>query len=144
MTGPDFDPVVVRAVYPPPRRIAIIGLSDRIGRPSHDVAGALLRWGYEVVPVNPGRDTILHQTCYPDLAHVPGPVDIVDVFRRSEHLEDHAEDILAKMPVVLWLQDGVRDDRLAARARALGILVVQDDCIGRRVGGWRRPPAATH
>ena len=75
MTGPDFDPVVVRAVYPPPRRIAIIGLSDRIGRPSHDVAGALLRWGYEVVPVN---------------------------------------------------------------------LVVQDDCIGRRVGGWRRPPAATH
>jgi len=97
------------------------------------VAGALLRWGYRVIPVNPGIESVLGVPCYPDLASVPETVDIVNVFRRSEYVPEHLEDILLKRPILLWLQDGVREDHVALAAREAGMLVVQDDCIARRV-----------
>jgi predicted CoA-binding protein len=128
-----LDPVIAKAVYPPPRTVAMIGLSNRPGRPSHDVAGALLRWGYRVIPVNPGVESIFGVRCYPDLASVAEAVDIVSVFRRSEHVGQHLADILARKPGLLWLQDGVRDEHMATEARQAGILVVQNDCIARRV-----------
>lgn len=128
-----LDPAIALAVYPPPRTVAVIGLSNRPGRPSHDVAGALLRWGYHVIPVNPGIESVFDVPCHPDLTSVSEAVDIVVVFRRSEFVRQHLDDILARKPGLLWLQDGVRDDQVATAARQAGILVVQDDCIARRV-----------
>ena len=133
MNSEALDPAIAQAVFPPPRTVAVIGLSNRPGRPSHDVAGALLRWGYRVIPVNPGIESVLGVPCYPDLASVPETVDIVNVFRRSEYVPEHLEDILLKRPILLWLQDGVREEQVALAAREAGMLVVQDDCIARRV-----------
>ena len=124
-------------IYPPPRTVAVLGLSDRAGRPSYEVAALLLRWGYEILPVRPGQGTILGRPCHATLSCVPGPVDIVDVFRRSEHVRGHLDDILAVRPKLLWLQDGVRDDAVAEAARRAGIAVVQDDCLARRIAELR-------
>jgi uncharacterized protein len=132
-----LEPELADLIYPPPRRVAVLGLSDRAGRPSHDVAALLLRWGYEIIPVRPGQGTILGQPCHATLSCVPGPVDIVDVFRRSEHVRGHLDDILSVRPRLLWLQDGVRDDAVAEAARRAGIAVVQDDCLARRIGELR-------
>ena len=139
MIAEALDPAIERAVYPPPRTVAVIGLSNRPGRPSHDVAGALLRWGYTVIPVNPGIESALGVKSYPDLASIPVAVDIVDVFRRSEHVRNHLEDILTKIPAVLWLQDGVRDEYVASQALGAGIQVVQNDCLARRVAALVHP-----
>lgn len=124
-------------IYPPPRTVAVIGLSDRKGRPSRDVADALLHWGYDVIPVNPAYPSVLGRTAYATLGLIPRRIDIVDVFRRSEHVRQHLEDILLVSPRLLWLQDGVRDDEVAESARRRGITVVQDDCLARRIAALR-------
>ncbi len=123
-------------IYPPPRRVAVLGASPDPSRPSHEVASLLLRWGYEVFPVRPGASTLFGRPAYGSLSELP-PVDIVDVFRRSEHVRSHLDDILAVRPRVLWLQDGVTDDQVAEAARRVGILVVQDDCLARRIAALR-------
>ena len=120
-------------IYPPPKRVAVLGASPDPHRPSHGVSLELLHWGYEVFPVRPAVATLFGRPCYATLAQVPRPVDIVDVFRRSEHVGSHLPEILALHPRVLWLQDGVRDDAAAEIARAAGIVVVQDDCLARRI-----------
>ena len=134
---PSLEATVVAAFYPPPRTIAVVGLSDSPGRPSHDVAGALVRWGYRVIPVNPHIASALDRPSYPTLGDVPVPIDVVDVFRRSEHVPQHMTDILAVRPRLLWLQDGVTCAPLAEAARERGILVVQDDCLARRIAEQR-------
>jgi len=131
-----FDPRIIAAVYPPPRTVAVIGLSPDSHRPSHQVAAELRRRGYAVVGINPAFDELWGEKVYPRLGELRRAVDIVVVFRRSEHVAQHADEILAAGPTVLWLQDGVRDEFLAARARNAGILVVQDDCIARRLADW--------
>ena len=137
MPSNDFNPDIKKAVYPPPRRVAILGASDRPGRPSNDVAGALLRFGYDVVPVNPNCVLVHGFKAWSSLSDVIGPLDIVDVFRRSEHVHDHLEEILAAAPRVLWLQDGVKHAEVAEAALTAGIMVVQDDCIARRIAQWQ-------
>ena len=123
-------------IHPPPRRVAVVGASPNPSRPSHEVASLLLHWGYEVFPVRPGLSTLFGRPAYDSLSQVP-PVDIVDVFRRSEFVESHLPEILALRPQLLWLQDGVRDDRVAEEARRQGIVVVQDDCLARRIAELR-------
>ena len=123
-------------IYPPPRRVAVLGASPNPLRPSHEVASLLVRWGYEVFPVRPGLTTLFGRPAYESLSQLP-PVDIVDVFRRSEHVQSHLADILALRPKLLWLQDGVRDEQVAEEARRLGIVVVQDDCLARRIAELR-------
>lgn len=135
-TVEEFSPEIEAAVFPPPKNVAVLGYSPDPRRPSHEVAAALGRWGFVVFPVNPYAVFEDGQRAFACLAEVPGPLDIVVVFRRSEHVREHEADILAKKPRVIWLQDGVRDPDLAARARAEGIHVVQDDCIARRYASW--------
>ena len=139
MPSNDFNPEIKKAVYPPPRRVAILGASDQPGRPSNDVAGALLRWGYDVVPVNPNCELVHGLKAWSSLSEVDGPLDIVDVFRRSEQVQSHLEEILAAAPRVLWMQDGVSNARVAEAATAVGILVIQNDCIARRIAQWQSP-----
>jgi predicted CoA-binding protein len=130
-------PEVSAAVFPPPKRIGIIGLSDNPSRPSHDVAETLKRGGYNIYPVRPNAEHVLGERAYESVSSIPDELDIVIVFRRSEHVPEHIDDILAKLPKVLWLPDGVINESVASRARAAGMLVVQDDCMARRFHQWR-------
>jgi predicted CoA-binding protein len=116
------------------RVVAILGLSDTPGRPSHNVARALQKFGYRVVPVNPGAAEILGEKSWPDLESAirgVGPVDVVDVFRRSEHVPAIVDDAIRLKVPALWLQDGVIDEAAAERARSAGIFTVMNRCMFR-------------
>jgi hypothetical protein len=113
------------------RRIAVIGASSRPARPSHDVMAALLRHGYDVVPVNPRETEVLGRRCYPDLAaavEAEGPVDIVDVFRNAGACPQHAREAVAVGAGCLWLQLGIVSWEAARIAADAGIPVVMDRC----------------
>ncbi len=112
-------------------RIAVVGMSNNPARPSYGVAQYLLRQGYEIFPVNPTLlgQTVLGRNAYAMLADCPRPIDIADVFRRSEYLLDIVEQASeARIPAV-WAQLGVRDPRAAALAQQAGVTLIQDRCI---------------
>lgn len=113
------------------RRIAVVGLSPRPERPSHGVAAYLQRAGYTIVPVRPTGTLILGEPVQPDLraAAAVGPIDIVNIFRRSEFVPALLDSILAVRPRLVWMQVGVRDDATARRLEAEGIPVVMDRCL---------------
>lgn len=113
------------------RRIAVVGLSPRAERPSHGVAAYLQRAGYTIVPVRPTGTRILGEPVQPDLraAAAAGPIDIVNIFRRSEFVAALLDSILAVRPRLVWMQVGVRDDATARRLEAKGIPVVMDRCL---------------
>jgi uncharacterized protein len=119
------------------RIIAVVGLSVDPTRPSHGVARALQRFGYRIIPVTPSAEVILGEQAVPDLAHlsdVLGPgeqVDLVDVFRRPEHVAAIVDECIRLRVPALWLQDGVIDEAAAQRARDAGIFTVMDRCMFR-------------
>ncbi len=121
------------------RTIAVVGLSPDPQRPSHGVARYLQRVGYRIIPVNPLVDRVLGEAAYASLRDVPERVDVVDVFRRSEFVAAIVDDAITIRAGAVWLQDGVRDDASAARARSAGLDVVMDDCMMRRHAEVRRP-----
>ncbi|HET6794000.1 MAG TPA: CoA-binding protein [Acidimicrobiales bacterium] len=110
------------------RRWAVIGCSPDPGRDSHRIAALLIRRGHDVVPVNPACTTILGRQCYPDLASVPGDVEVVDIFRRADQAGAHVDEAVAAGAAAVWMQLGVVDEAAAARARAAGLDVVMDRC----------------
>ncbi|HEX6617663.1 MAG TPA: CoA-binding protein [Gemmatimonadales bacterium] len=113
------------------KRIAVVGLSPKPQRPSHGVAAYLQRAGYTIIPVRPTGTSILGEPVQPDLraAAATGPIDIVDIFRRSEFVAALLPDLLAVRPRLVWMQVGVRDDATAGRLEAAGIPVVMDRCL---------------
>lgn len=111
------------------KRIAVVGLSDKPDRDSYRVAEYLLRHGYEVIPVNPAVDEVLGAKSYKSLAEVPGAIDIVDVFRKSDAVPPIADEAVRLGSKALWLQLGVLHEQAAAKAKAAGLTVVQDHCI---------------
>ncbi|MEY2476049.1 MAG: uncharacterized protein QOG87_1364 [Actinomycetota bacterium] len=120
----------IRRIAEESKTWAVVGLSPDRSRASNGVAQFLLARGYRVIPVNPqaGCDEILGQRCYPDLASIEEPVDVVDVFRRSEQAGVHVDEAIAIGAKAVWLQLGVIDERAAARAREAGLDVVMDRC----------------
>jgi len=112
------------------RVIAVVGASSNPERPSYGVFKKLLAAGYRVVPVNPNEPEVLGQKAYASLSEVPYPIDVVDVFRRPEFTPDVADDAVRARAKALWLQSGIVNDDAAARARAGGLTVVMDACIG--------------
>lgn len=114
------------------RSVAVLGCSPKADRPSHQVALYLMEAGYRVIPVNPACSEILGEVCYPDLAAIPEPVEVVDVFRNADALKDAARQAVAKGAKGLWFQDGLRDPEAEALARRAGLTVVSDDCIMRQ------------
>ena len=110
-------------------RIAVVGHSADPGRPSYQIAQYLRRAGYTVYPVNPTIATIDGERSYPSLAALPVPVDIVDVFRRSEYLADVVKDAIAVGAKVVWAQLGVSSDAAARLATEAGITLILNNCI---------------
>ncbi len=123
----------IREILTPPATVAVVGCSDNPARDSLRIAMLLKRKGFRVIPVNPQLEPAalmdaLAERCYPDLASIPDPVQMVDVFRRPEHLPEIAEAAIAKGAKVLWCQLGVVNLEAAARARTAGMTVVMDRC----------------
>jgi predicted CoA-binding protein len=128
------DDAGVRALHARVRRVAVLGIRSeaRAERPAHYVAAALARAGVEIVPVpvyEPQVTTILGRPVYWRLTDVPGPIDLVDVFRRAPDVPAHLPDLLAARPAAVWLQSGIRNDAAAEVLARAGIAVVQDRCL---------------
>ena len=113
------------------RTIAVVGLSPNPARPSHGVSAAMQRYGYRIIPVRPAVREVLGERAYARLTDVPDTIDLVDVFRASEHVSAIVDECIALKVPALWLQDGVIDEAAAGRARAAGIVVVMDRCVYR-------------
>ncbi len=111
------------------KRIAVVGLSPDPSRASYGVTRYMMSHGYEITGVRPGSSEILGRPCYASLAQVPGELEIVDVFRASEHVDALVDELIPLKPKVLWLQEGVTNAQAEARARAAGITVFSDLCI---------------
>jgi len=114
------------------KTFAVVGLSPKPERPSHYVSAYLKEEGYTIVPVNPGQKQLLGETCWPSVADIPFPVDVVVVFRRPEEALPHILEAIAAKAKALWLQDGVYHDEGERMAREAGLIVVSNDCLMRR------------
>jgi predicted CoA-binding protein len=110
--------------------IAVVGASSNPDRSSNGVMWRLMQLGYRVIPVNPNETEVLGQKAYASLPDVPVPIDIVDVFRRAEFTPAIADDAVKVHAKTLWLQQGIWSEDAAARAKAGGLTVVMDACIG--------------
>ena len=121
------------------RTIVVVGLSPRPERDSHRVAKYLKEAGYRVFAVNPTVAEALGEQVYPDLKSVPGPIDLVDIFRRPEHVPPVVEEAIQIGAKYVWMQDGIVNEEAAAKAREAGITVVMNNCTmrehRRRYGG---------
>lgn len=137
---PVLDDAAIGELLRTARRIAIVGASPRPGRPSNGVMAVLLAAGYDCLPINPNEREVLGRPAYPTVAAAAadaGPIDIVDVFRRSDALVEHAREAVAVGARCLWLQVGLVDWEAARIAHAGGLAVVMDRCTAvevRRLG----------
>ena len=113
------------------KTIAVVGLSPNPARPSYGVAHAMQGFGYTIIPVYPGIREILGAAAYPRLADIPGPVDLVNVFRRAEYLDALVDDCLTLGHKIIWIQEDIVNEPAALRAQAGGMTVVMNRCIYR-------------
>jgi predicted CoA-binding protein len=111
------------------QRIAIVGLSDDPAKPSHEIGSYLLSVGKTILPINPNHAEVLGQKCYPNLAAAPGPIDLVNVFRRPEHCAEVVREAIAAGAKGVWLQSGIVNDQARRLAEEAGIDFVQNQCI---------------
>jgi len=129
----------LRRILAQTKSIAVVGLSAHWYRPSYFAAKYMQDHGYRVIPVNPSYSEVLGQRCYPGLAAIPGPVDVVDCFRKSADILPIAREAVAKGARVLWMQLGIRNEDAARIALDAGLEVVMDRCVkiehARLMGG---------
>lgn len=129
----------LRRILAQSRTLAVVGLSAQWYRPSYFAAKYMQDHGYRIIPVNPRYDEVLGERCYPDLRSIPGRVDLVDCFRRSQDIPPIAEQAIAIGAKVLWMQLGIVNDEAARRASAAGLDVVMNRCVkiehARLLGG---------
>ncbi|MFH1819964.1 MAG: CoA-binding protein [Pseudomonadota bacterium] len=123
------DDASLRALLDRVRTIAVIGLSPQPARPSYRVAQAMQRYGYRIVPVRPLVDEVLGEKAYANLADIPFPVDLVDVFRAAEHVPAIVEQCLALHLPAIWIQEGIVHEDAALHAQAGDMNVVMDRCL---------------
>lgn len=116
----------IRTLLQDARTIAIVGISAKHDRPSHEVAHYLQRAGYTIIPVNPAYDEVLGEKCYPNLHAVPVKIDIVDVFRKPAEVMPVVEDAIAVGAGCVWMQLGVIAPEAAQKAAEAGLKVVSD------------------
>jgi len=119
----------LRRVLTENRTIAVVGLSAKWYRPSYFAAKYLLDHGYRVIPVNPGQDSILGQTCYTSVSAIPEPIDVVDIFRRPGDVPPIVDEAIAVGARAVWMQIGVVHEQAAEKAQDAGLDVVMDRCM---------------
>jgi predicted CoA-binding protein len=131
--GPELSPEgrELRSLLGAARVVAVVGISSKPWRPSHEVASYLQEHGYRIVPVNPNEEEVLGERVYASLLDIPKEihVDVVDVFRRAEHTPEVARDAVAIGARVLWLQEGIVSDEAARIASDGGLEVIMGVCI---------------
>ena len=127
----DSDGTTAERILRQAHRVAVVGISDDPARPSFRVATYLRSVGYDVVPVNPLLERWQDLPCYDSLRAIPGHIDVVDVFRRSELVGPIVDDAIAVGAAAVWMQDGVINHSAAEAAHAAGLLVVMDRCMLR-------------
>ncbi|MGD0632347.1 MAG: CoA-binding protein [Terracidiphilus sp.] len=133
------DPAIIDEMLRNAKTVAVVGISDKTWRASHNIGRYLAANGYRVIPVNPALTQVLGLRCYPDLEaaqaasreETAAGIDLVDVFRASEFVPAIVEDVIRLRIPYLWLQDGVIHEEAVARARAAGVKCIQNDCIFR-------------
>jgi predicted CoA-binding protein len=111
------------------KTIAVVGLSANPMRPSHGVTAYMQSQGYRIVPVNPHIESSLGEKAYPSLLQVPGKIDIVNIFRQPEFVEEVVEQAIQLKVPAIWMQEDVVHEKAAERARKAGIFVIMDRCI---------------
>jgi predicted CoA-binding protein len=120
----------VREILSSMKRVAVVGLSAKEDRASHGIARFLVGQGFDVVGVNPVlKEDVLGIPVYASLSEVPGPIDVVDVFRRSDTVPPVMDEAIAVKAEVVWLQEDIVHEEAAAKARAAGLTVIQDRCL---------------
>jgi predicted CoA-binding protein len=119
----------IRHLLETSRVIAVVGLSSKRWRPSYGVSEFMQRQGYRIIPVNPHETEVLGEKAYPDLDSVTEPVDIVNIFRRSEFVPEIVEAAIRRVARAVWMQEGVVHEQAARRAAEAGLVVVMDRCI---------------
>ena len=124
----DEQAATIRKVLRNSKTIAVVGLSPKPHRPSHQVASYLMEVGYTIIPINPGQDNILGRTCYPNLRAIPTPVEMVDIFRRQEAVFPIVEDAISIGAQFIWMQEGIINKEAAAKAESAGLTVIMDRC----------------
>jgi predicted CoA-binding protein len=130
MNHDHYDDTYIRGILTSVKRIAVVGVSANISRPSYFVFKYLLERGYHMVPVNPGLagQQLLGRMAYATLMDIPEPIDMVDVFRASQHVRPIVVEALQVRPRVIWMQLGIRNDEAAELAEANGLKVVMNRC----------------
>lgn len=109
--------------------IAVVGLSNNPKRDSFMVASYLKDHGYQIIPVNPNAETIMGEKSYPDLLAIPGDIDVVDVFRKSEDVGPIVDQAIAKGAKTVWMQKGIINEEAAEKAHNAGLDVIMDRCM---------------
>jgi len=120
----------MRKILADAKTIAVVGLSDKPDRPSHSIPEYLQSQGYRIIPVNPRLTEVLGEKAYAHLRDIPFPIDVVDIFRKSEDVPPVVDDAIAIKAKVVWMQLGIVNEEAAAKARAAGLKVIQDACMG--------------
>ena len=121
------DPMIAR-ILTNCRTIAVVGLSSNPARPSYRVAAYMKSQGYRVIPVNPHETNVLSEPAYSSLSAVPGTIDLVNIFRKSEDVLPIVEEAITCGVKAIWMQEGIIYEQAAVRARESGLLVVMDRC----------------
>lgn len=111
------------------RTVAIVGLSTKEDRPSNRVAQYLQSKGYRIIPVNPGETEVLGEKSYPDLASIPEPVEVVDIFRKADDVPPVVDQAIKVGARAVWMQLGIVNEEAAEKARKAGLKVVMDRCM---------------
>ena len=114
------------------KTIAVVGFSPNPQRPSHYVSIYMKTNGYNIIPVNPGYEKIADMRCYPDLESIEKDIEIVNIFRRSEHAPPIIQSSINVSAKAIWMQDGVIHEEAAKRAESSGLMVIMNDCMLRR------------
>lgn len=129
MNDPEADIDAVLGLLTRGGHVAVVGISDKPQRASHEVTRYLLRQNFRVSLVNPSIQIIFDLRCFPNLRTIPGPVNVVNLFRRSSDAGVVVDGAIGIGARAVWFQEGVLDEAAATRARAAGLLVVMDRCI---------------
>ena len=120
------------------KNIAVVGMSNKLGRPSLTVASYLRGQGYRITPVNPTLQDVGGERCYPDLTSIPEAIDVVDIFRRAEDVMPVVEEAIRVRAKTVWMQEGIVNPEAAKKAREAGLMVVMDKCMLKEHARLRR------